>query len=120
MVIPARVGGLGGTATFREAGGGEVDNCAWIWPSTLGIDITVRKVSNHESEKKCQCRTDVLGFDICMDKFALLVQVLQAKKKLLGNYFDEWDWHASGLVPFDERQKVFAQRLEHDANMDVG
>jgi hypothetical protein len=40
IIIAERLAGLGGTPTLREVGGGDVDSCAWMWPSTLGIDIT--------------------------------------------------------------------------------
>jgi hypothetical protein len=52
-----------------------------------------------------------------MNKVALIVQILQAKKNLLCDDLDECRWNTGLLVTFNEAQEVFAERFEDNTNV---
>ena len=64
--------------------------------------------------------TDVLGLDIGVNEFALIMEILQAEKNLLRDDLDERNRYARRFVPFDERQKVLTEGFEYYADVDVG
>lgn len=53
-----------------------------------------------------------------MDDAASGVEVVEAEEDLLGDLADDVLWHAAVLVALDEAEQVFAEHLEHHA--DVG
>ena len=63
-------------------------------------------------------RTDVLRFNIGVDKIAFVMEVLKTEKHLLRDDLDERSGYALRLVALDEGKQVFAERLKDDA--DVG
>lgn len=64
--------------------------------------------------------TDVLRLDIGVNEFALIVEILQAKKNLLRDDLHKRNRYARRFMPFDERQKILTKRFEYYADMDVG
>ena len=56
--------------------------------------------------------TDILRFDIGVDKVTLVMQVLQTLQNLLANHLDQSRGNPGGFVPFNERKQVLTKWLE--------
>lgn len=61
--------------------------------------------------------TNVLWFDVSMNKVTFVVQVLKAEDDLPGYYPDQRTRHTFLLVPFYECEKILTQWLKDDTNM---
>lgn len=54
-----------------------------------------------------------------MNQIALVVQILEAREDLFHDYLDQSDGDSGLVISFDQGEKIFSERLENDADMDI-
>lgn len=62
---------------------------------------------------------DVFRLEVGVDNATASVHVVQAEEDLLADLAHEPNWYALSLMSLDEAEEIFAQDLEHHANVNT-